>query len=71
MYKKSTPRLTVQFINNDTEPGTLLFEVKDRSWMNVGEILTDVAISNIMTNEYKGDPPEDLMVLVVAEFELT
>ena len=67
-YKKKSPRLKVQFINEDTE--TVLFEVNDRSWMNVGEILTDAAISSIMVNGYKGDPPDNLMVLVVAEFEL-
>lgn len=67
-YSKKSPRLKVQFVDEDTE--TVLFEVNDRSWMNVGEILTDAAINSIMANEYKGDPPENLMVLVVAEFGL-
>ncbi len=67
-YRKQTPRLVVKFVDSDTN--AVLFEVKDRSWMNVGDILTDGAISSIMTTEYKGDPPENLMILVVAEFEL-
>ena len=67
-YNKQSPRLIVKFVDSDTN--TVLFEVKDRSWMNVGDILTDGAISSIMTTEYKSDPPENLMVLVVAEFEL-
>lgn len=67
-YKKQNPRLIVKFVDSDTN--AVLFEVKDRSWMNVGEMLTDGAISSIMTTEYKGDPPENMMILVVAEFEL-
>jgi len=66
-YSKKTPRLTVQFVDADTED--ILFIVRDRTWMNVGELLNDVAIDSIMKHEYKGDPPENLMVLVVAEYE--
>lgn len=66
-YIKNSPRLTVQFVNSDTEE--ILFEVKDRSWMNVGDILTDHAVESIMKNEYKDKKmPENLMVLVVSEF---
>lgn len=68
-YAKATPRLTVKFIDADTDK--ILFEVKDRTWMNVGEILNDGAISSIMTNEWKNKKmPSNLMVLVVGEFEL-
>jgi len=69
IYKKATSRLTVKFVNSDTEE--VLFEVNDRSWMNVGELLTDGAITSIMANEYKNKLlPDNLMVLVVGEFEL-
>ena len=68
-YNKATSRLKVQFVDSDTEQ--ILFEVNDRSWMNVGDILTDGAISSIMTNEWRDKPlPDNLMVLVVGEFEL-
>ena len=68
-YSKATPRLTVKFVDSDTD--TILFEVKDRTWMNVGELLTDSAIDSIMKNEWKNkELPENLMVLVVGEFEL-
>jgi len=68
-YTKSTPRLTVKFVDNDTNE--ILFEVKNRTWMNVGELLTDSAISSIMQNEWKNkELPENLMVLVVGEFKL-
>lgn len=69
-YKKTTPRLDVKFVDSDTD--NILFEVKDRTWMNVGDLLTDNAINNIMKNEWKNKPmPENLMVLVVGEFQLT
>ena len=67
-YAKSTPRLTVKFINSDTND--ILFEVKDRTWMTVGDLLNDVNVSSIMRNEYKDVHPDNLMVLVVAEYEL-
>ena len=68
-YIKSTPRLTVKFVNSDTND--ILFEVKDRTWMNVGELLTDNAISSIMQNEWKNkELPENLMILVAGEFKL-
>lgn len=69
-YVKKTPRLDVKFVDSDTDE--ILFEVKDRTWMNIGEIMNDGAISSIMTNEWKKKkPPTKLMVLVVGEFELT
>lgn len=68
-YKKATPRLTVKFV--DSDKNDILFEVKDRTWMNVGEILNDNAIDSIMKNEWKDkDMPENLMILVVGEFQL-
>jgi len=68
-YSKATPRLTVKFIDSDTDK--ILFEVKDRTWMTVSELLTDGAISSIMQNEWKNKKlPENLMVLVIGEFEL-
>ena len=69
-YRKTSPRLTVQFIDSETEE--ILFEIKDRTWMNVGEILTDNAVDSIMKVEYKNKPfPQHLMVLVIGEYQLT
>lgn len=68
-YTKSTPRLTVKFVDSDTNK--ILFEVKDRTWMNIGEILTDGAIDSIMKSEWKNKKmPANLMILVVGEFQL-
>lgn len=69
-YTKQSPRLNVKFVDSDTDK--VLFEVNDRTWMNVGEILTDTAIDNIMKNEWKNKKlPKNIMVLVVGEFQLT
>ena len=67
-YTKTNPRLDVKFVDSDTND--ILFEIKDRTWINIGEILTINAVSSIMNTEFKGDPPENLMVLVVGEFKL-
>lgn len=68
-YTKQTPRLTVKFVDSDTNE--ILFEQKDRTWMNVGEILSDGAITSIMQHEWKNkELPENLMVIVVGEYEL-
>jgi hypothetical protein len=68
-YTKNTPRLTVKFINADTED--VLFEVHDRSWMNVGELLSDFYVDNLMKTELKNKKlPKNLLVLVVSEFKL-
>ena len=69
-YTKQSPRLNVKFVNADADE--VLFEVNDRTWMNVGELLSDGAIDSIMKNEWKNKKlPENIMVLVVGEFELT
>lgn len=67
-YAKTTPRLVVKFVDADTNK--VLFEIKDRTWMNVGEVLNDGAVSSIMSTEFKGTPPENLMILTVGDFEL-
>lgn len=69
-YIKENPRLKVQFYNNDNDE--LLFEIHDRTWMNVGEILTTHYVTKLMNNELKGRVlPEKLLVLVVSEYEKT
>lgn len=68
-YSKSTPRLIVKFIDSDNDK--VLFEIKDRTWMNVGEVLTDYGVDSIMKTEMKNKyMPKNLMVLVVSEYEL-
>lgn len=68
-YSKDTPRLTVKYIDADTEE--VLFEVKNRNHTNVGELLSDYMVTEVIRQNVKGEIPENLLVLVVGEFSLT
>lgn len=69
-YVKDTPRIVVKFIDSDTDK--ILFEIKDRSWMNVGEIFTDHIATSVIEQELKGKKlPKNLLVIAVGEFRLT
>jgi hypothetical protein len=70
-YTKKSPRLIVKYIDADTE--LVILEMKDRSWMNVGECLTDYFVDTVVQAELKAKklrPPKNLMVLVVSEYSL-
>jgi len=68
-YKKETSRLTLKYINADTEE--LLFEVRDKNHLDIGSFLSDGVVSQLLQNELKGKIlPENVMVLVVGEFKL-
>ncbi len=69
-YVKKTPRIDVKFIDPVTEE--VLFEIKDRSWMNIGEMFSDGIVSSIIQNEYKDKKfvPRNVLVMAVAEYSL-
>lgn len=70
-YVKESPRLTVKFIDANTEDE--LFEIKDRSWMNIGEIFTDHIATSLIERELKERKkslPKKILLLAVAEFTL-
>lgn len=68
-YIKETPRIIVKFIDSDTE--NVLFELKDRSWMSLGEVFSDQITTTIIEQELKNRKlPKNLMVIAVAEFKL-
>ena len=66
-YTKDTPRLTVQYVDADTEE--IVFEVNDKNWMNVGELLSDHYVNEVISQNVS-KVPENLMVLVVGEYTL-
>jgi hypothetical protein len=69
-YIKETPRITVKFIDNETDE--TLFEIKDRNIMNVGEIFSDYVANTIIRNELKNkELPKSVLVIAVGEFNLT
>lgn len=72
-YAKDTPRLSVKFIDSKTEE--ILFEVNNRTWMDIGEIFTNKIVSSLMDQEFKGKfknrkPPKTMMVMIAEEFTL-
>jgi len=68
-YKKDAPRLTVKFIDANSEK--IILELKDRTWLTIGELLTDYTVDSIVKSELKDKKlPKNIMVLVVAEFTL-
>lgn len=69
-YKKENPRLLVKYVDSDTDE--ILFEIKNRTWMDVGQLLNDGSIDNVVKNELKGRKylPKNVMVLVIADASL-
>ena len=70
-YSKNSPRLTVQYVDADTDD--ILFEVPNRNWINIVELLTDHYVDEMVKTNAKRkgfDPPEKLLVIVAGEFTL-
>ena len=68
-YKKDSPRLTVKFIDADTEKTIL--ELKDRTWMDIGELFCDSITNGILMNELKNKSlPLNIMVIAIGEYTL-
>jgi len=68
-YIKETPRIIVKFIDSDTED--VLFEIKDRNWMNVAELFPAATVSNLVVQEFKNRKlPKNIMVIAVSEYTL-
>lgn len=68
-YSKENPRIAVKFIDSDTEEE--LFEIKDRNWMNVGELFTNNIANSLISGELnKFDyEPDEIMVIAVGYFK--
>jgi hypothetical protein len=68
-YVKETARIPLKFINGDTED--VIFEIKDRNHINIGEMFTAFAVSSVITHEYKGKRlPKKLLLIAVSEYTL-
>jgi len=69
-YIKETPRITVKFIDAQTEE--TLLEVPDRNWMNVGEMMTAHHGDSLIQAQLKGKKlPKKVLVLTISELILT
>jgi len=68
-YIQKSPRRPVKYIDEDTE--IVLFEVHDRSWMNVNELLSAASVDKLVKTELKGkNLPKRIIVMAIGEFEL-
>ena len=68
-YIKETPRLTVKFFDGNTNKQ--LFEIKDRNWMNVGEMYADHYVSELIKQTIaEQNLPENVVVLTTGEYRL-
>jgi len=68
-YIKETPRITVKFIDADTEQTIL--EVPDRNHTNIGDIMTAYYGDRIVQDKLKGKKlPRKILVLTVSELIL-
>jgi hypothetical protein len=69
IYKKDTPRLAVKFFDGETN--TQLFEIKNRTWMDVGELFADHHVSELISRTIKEeDLPDNVIVLVSGMYDL-
>lgn len=67
-YAKEKSRITVKFIDANTE--VQLFEIKDRNWMNLGELFTDNIFNSLVESELKAkNQPDEIMVIAVGVFK--
>ena len=68
-YLKDSPRLTVKFFDGGTNEQ--LFEIKDRSWMNVGELFADHYVTQLVAQTIREENlPENVIVIVSGEYHL-
>lgn len=68
-YLKDSPRLTVKFYDGDSKEE--LFEIKDRNWMNVGELFADHYVTELIQQTIsQQNLPKNVIVLVTGEYSL-
>lgn len=68
-YIKETSRIPLKFINANTEE--VIFEIKDRNHLNIGEMFPSFAVNSVMEHEYKGKKlPKKLLLIAISEYTL-
>ena len=70
-YRKKTSRLTVQFVNAANDE--ILFEIPNRNHTNIGELLTDYYVDEVVKSNCKRlgiKTPPNVLVIVAADFNL-
>jgi hypothetical protein len=67
-YSKETTRLTVKFIDGDTNEE--LFDIPNRNIMDIPELFSDVYVTEIAKGYLGDDLPENITVLIVGQYKL-
>lgn len=68
-YVKETSRIPLKFINASTED--IIFEIKDRNHLNIGDMFPAYAVSSVMEHEYKGKKlPKKILLIAISEYTL-
>jgi hypothetical protein len=68
-YVNETSRITVKYIDADTEEQ--LFEIPNRNWTNIGELMTSHYATELLLRELKNKKlPKKVLILTVCELNL-
>ena len=67
-YLKDTSRITVKFIDGDTNEE--LFDIPNRTILDIGELFSDAYVNQIATDFLGNDLPENITVLIVGQYKL-
>ena len=68
-YLKDSQRLTAKFLNADSNE--LLFEIKNRNIMDIGELFSDGYVNLLIKESIKEEElPENVIVLIIGEYKL-
>ena len=63
---KETPRLNVQFI--DSKTNEILMQVNNRDYSDVGDMFSDTYVSQLLTQKFGDNVPNEVIVLVSANY---
>lgn len=68
-YRKNSPRLSIKFI--DAETNNQLFEIPNKTWMEVGEFFSDKYVNDVIKGAIKqNNLPSNVIVMVAGVFSL-
>ena len=67
-YSKENARLTVKFIDGDTNEE--LFDIPNKNIMDIAELFSDVYVTEIARGYLGSDLPNNITVLIVGQYKL-
>ena len=67
---RESPNIKSEVIDMTRLGQVVIFLEKNRNWTNVGELMTDHFVTEVIKQNIKGKIPKNLMVIVVGEYTL-